>query len=108
MKFDDASGLQNASWPAFVVEPKGKIVCSNKNALEVFGEKIEQGESSDLAAIWEASNPQKLEQFLSSSRNGSAATVLVKLAGQNGSGIAWLARVCPAAENPQNFLIQFF
>ena len=108
MKFDDASGLQNASWPAFVVEPKGKILRANRNALETFARKIGQGENADLAAVWEPSNPQKLEQFLDSSRNGSAATVSVKLAGQNGSGTAWLARVCPAGENSQNFLIQFF
>src|SRR6266705_4712350 len=104
---NDASELQNASWPVLMVEPKGRIIRANKNALEIFGEKIGKEQTSHLASIWEASNAQNLEQFLSS-RATAFRTLSVKLASQNGNGAGWLACVCPAGNDGQNLLIQLF
>ena len=104
---NDASELQNASWPVLIVEAKGKIIRANKNALEVFGEKIRKEENSHLASIWEASNGQNLEHFLSTATTPSR-TVSVKLASQNGNGAGWLACVCPTGNDGQNLLIQLF
>ncbi len=63
MKSDFSFLLENASWPALLLEAGGTIRRANQMAIEVFGSIIE-GESSQLSAIWAADNGSSAEQFI--------------------------------------------
>ena len=51
MKSDVSFQLENAAWPAFVVESGGTIRYANQAAVAFFGPKLE-GEALSLSALW--------------------------------------------------------
>lgn len=65
--------LQNAVWPAFLVDGGGTIRKANLAAIEVFGSSLE-GDSTMLSAIW-GEESESAEQFITRWER-SATTVL--------------------------------
>lgn len=63
MKSDSFFLLENAGWPALLVEEAGTIRRSNAEAVAVFGSILE-GENALLAAIWSSENEVSAVEFL--------------------------------------------
>ena len=55
--------LDNADWPAMLVQKTGKIVQANRAAVRAFGPSIERDEPQ-LGAIWSQENKESANQFL--------------------------------------------
>ena len=55
--------LEQAIWPAFLVESGGTIRRANPAAVELFGSPLE-GDTCSLAALW-AAGQETADQFLS-------------------------------------------
>jgi len=63
MKPDVIFILENAGWPALLLDGSGTILRANPAAAETFGPAM-QGEAPLLSAIWSPENGIKPEQFL--------------------------------------------
>jgi hypothetical protein len=63
MRPDVAFGLENAGWPALLVDGAGAICRANAQAARLFGPAV-QGEAALLGAIWSPENSQTAAQFL--------------------------------------------
>ncbi len=55
--------LDNADWPAMLVQKTGKIVQANRAAVRAFGPSIERDEAQ-FGAIWSPENKESANQFL--------------------------------------------
>ena len=63
MKSDAAFVLENASWPALLVEEAGTILRANQAAVKAFGTALEGG-TPLLSAVWSPENNASADQFL--------------------------------------------
>ena len=63
MKSDLVFGLENAGWPALLVEVGGTILRVNQAAVKTFGQVLE-GEAPLLSALWTPENGMTADQFL--------------------------------------------
>lgn len=63
MKADSQFALENALWPALLVDASGNIRRSNPSAISLFGPVLE-GTAPQLSSIWSPENEWSAEQFL--------------------------------------------
>ena len=66
-------GLENAAWPALLVDAEGVILTANAVAKNIFGPALNDGPAS-LAVLWSPENRGSAAEFLA--RANPAATVL--------------------------------
>src|SRR5215203_6753429 len=108
MKFDVAFALENAAWPALLVDQASTICRVNPAAIKLFGATLE-GESPLLSAIWCPENPGTAEQFLAHWERAPASTVLLKFRGKGGHDLSFLSSICAFARDGQKyFVLQLF
>lgn len=67
MKPDLFFMLENAGWPALLVEESGVIRRANQAAVVLFGSVVE-GDQSLLSVVWSPDNGSSAEQFLATER----------------------------------------
>ena len=65
MKADVVFGLENATWPALLVNTGGAVMLTNSAAKSVFGAAL-AGNPPQLAAVWAAENSGTSADFLKS------------------------------------------
>ena len=63
MKPDITFLLENANWPALLVDAASTILRSNQAAVKLFGSTLEGG-SPLLSAVWAPENGINADQFL--------------------------------------------
>jgi PAS domain-containing protein len=63
MKADLVFLLENAAWPALLVDASGTVLRANAAAVRTFGPVLE-GEMPRLSAFWRPENPLPPEPFL--------------------------------------------
>ncbi len=63
MKSDVGFALENAGWPAFLVDAAGAICRANPAAASLFGAVL-AGESPRLSAVWSPDNSGGADLFL--------------------------------------------
>ena len=78
MKADVVFGLENAGWPALLVDGASTVCRANPMAVRLFGAAME-GEAPRLSAIWLPENSGTAEQFLARWERSPAGTVTLKL-----------------------------
>ncbi len=106
MKSDLVFALENAAWPAFLVDEAGAIRHSNLAAVKAFGAVLE-GESTLLSAIWSPANDGTAEQFLRRCERSHSITVSLKFTGKGGTTTTFSAHVCSATTGQtRHFLFQ--
>jgi len=106
IKSDLIFALENAAWPAFLVDEAGAIRRSNQAAIKAFGAVLE-GESTLLSAIWSPANDGTAEQFLRRWERAPTATVSLKFAGKGGVTTTFFTHVCSASSGQtKHFLFQ--
>jgi signal transduction histidine kinase len=104
MKFDVAFQLENAAWPAFVVEAGGTIRHANQAAVDFFGPKLE-GESLSLSALWAGHN-ETAEQFLGRWERSPAAFTPIEYCGKGGKVATFDTCICSARDVQKRYIFQ--
>lgn len=108
MKSDVFFALDQAEWPALLVDGSGIIRRANPAAVSLFGSSIE-GNASLAASIWSAENVSKAEPFLAQLDRAPEPTVPLKFRVKGGASVAFLAYLCPVLkEGQKHFLFQLF
>ena len=77
MKQEVVFGLDDAAWPALLVNAAGTVLMANAAAKTLFGAAV-NGSSSNLAAIWSPANGPQAANFLESWEKSPPATVDLK------------------------------
>ncbi len=106
MKSEVVFALENAAWPALLVDEAGKIWRANAAASKLFGPALEQ-DSSLLGAIWSPENTQPAEQFLAHWQRAPKPTVPLKFQAKGWNTLGFLVCVCALSQEGQKlFLLQ--
>jgi two-component system cell cycle sensor histidine kinase/response regulator CckA len=106
MKSEIAFGLENAGWPALLVNATGVIVHANPAALKLFGAALD-GPAPKLSALWSPENSRTAEQFLTHWEQSPVSNVSLKFKGQDGRTIGYLVAICSSAEDARkDFALQ--
>jgi signal transduction histidine kinase len=104
MKPDLLFVLDNAAWPALLMDGSGTILRANAAAVRLFGSVLE-GEAPRLSAVWPSENRMSPEQFLAQCGRSPAGMVLLKFR-VKGGGISELpASVCLFHKDEQKYFI---
>ena len=108
MKSEIAFGLEDAGWPAFLVDGAGAICRANPMAARLFGVAL-GGQSPRLAAIWSPENSRTAEQFLALWEKSPTPNTILKFRCQGANAVGYLVAVCSSARGGQKyFLFQLF
>ena len=108
MKFDDVFQLEQAAWPALVVDGAGVIRRANPAARNFFGPKLE-GDAPPLSNLWAAENGLTPEQFLERVEKSPAPAHPLKLRGKGIVLTNFSTSVCPGTTGGEKFfLFQLF
>jgi signal transduction histidine kinase len=106
MKADVAFALENAGWPALLVDGAGAIRRANTAATSLFGAAL-TGESPRLAAVWSPENSATADQFLTQWERTAVPTVLLKFQGKGGQAVSYLTSICAFTQESQKcFVLQ--
>src|SRR5204862_1733432 len=79
-------GLENAGWPALLVDPTSTIHRANQAAFKLFGAALASA-SPLLSVIWAEENTSTPEQFLAQWERAPAPTVWLRFRPKEGNGI---------------------
>jgi len=104
MKSSVAFQLENAGWPALLLDGATTICRANPAAVRLFGPALEGG-TPLLTAIWSAENTTTPEQFLAQWERAPSATVPLKLRSKGGGTLAWLTSICSFSRDGQKFFL---
>jgi nitrogen-specific signal transduction histidine kinase len=104
MKSDISFLLEQAAWPAFIVETSGTIRQANQAAIALFGPKLE-GETVSLAAVWEE-GPETPEQFLARLDRTAVPVRSMRFRAKGGSALTFATHICPTRETQRRYVFQ--
>jgi two-component system cell cycle sensor histidine kinase/response regulator CckA len=93
MKSDVAFALENAGWPALLVDGAGTICGASPAAKSLFGAALD-GESPRLAAIWSPENTSTTDQLLAQWERSAAPSLLLKFQANDGRTVGYLTSIC--------------
>src|ERR1017187_8451648 len=104
MKSDVSFALENAAWPAFLVDAAGAICRANPAAASLFGAVL-AGESPRLSAIWSPDNSGGPDQFLTHWERSAVPTVPLKYRAKGGHTVGYLTSVCAFTKDGQKYFV---
>ena len=104
MKSDVAFALENAGWPALLVDGAGTICRANPAANSLFGAALD-GESPRLSAVWAPENSSTADQFLAQWERSAAPTLLLKFRGKGGQTVGYLTSICAFTKDGQKYFV---
>lgn len=102
--------MENAGWPALLVDSAGSIRASSQGARKIFGSAIESRPSL-AQSIWSRENDLTPEEFLKTWRERTPdAPLELRFRGRDGSTCSYSAQVCPASlgDGDDLLLLQLF
>jgi two-component system, cell cycle sensor histidine kinase and response regulator CckA len=104
MKPDNVFALENAGWPALLVDGTGTLLRSNAAAVRLFGPVLE-GAAPLLSAIWAAENDSTAEQFLVHWERSPSASVTLQLRVKGGGSNAFATSICSFSKDSQKYFV---
>jgi len=104
MKSNVAFALENAGWPALLVDGAGAMCQANQAALGLFGAAL-AGDSPRLSAIWSPENSSTADQFLAQWERSTVPTVPLKFRGKGGQAVSYLTSICTFSQDGQKYLV---
>jgi len=102
MKLDFAFVVDQAVWPAFLVDESGMIRRANNNAVSVLGTVME-GESSLAASVWSPQNTMTAEEFLGHLERSSLSATQLQFRIKGGGSSWFTTYVCPFQREGKKF-----
>src|SRR5215472_2454476 len=100
MKPELVFALEQAGWPAFLVDSTSSICRANPLAVRLFGAALE-GETPRLSAIWSPENGATAEQFLARWERAPTATAPLKFRGKGGNPLSFPTAICAFTKDAQ-------
>src|SRR5882724_11258860 len=108
MKSEVVFGLDDAGWPALLVDAAGVISCANPAAVRFFGPVLE-AKPATWPALWRLENKITAHEFFAGAGKAAAASGGLKFARQDGNVVSMTASVCAVTHADQRcFLVQLF
>src|SRR5438093_8965173 len=104
MKLDIGFGLDNATWPAFVVDASGNVRHANEAAVNTFGAVME-GEPALSSSIWSPEMDLTPEQFLAKAERPSSPVMQLKFRVNGGGTARFNCYVCSLEHDGQKFFL---
>lgn len=104
MKFDVVFGLDQAAWPALLIDAGCTIRRANQAAVKAFGPAL-TGEAPLLSAILVLANGATPEQFLAHWERAPTAHVPLTFHLKGGVTGAYLTSICSLSNNGQKYFI---
>lgn len=105
MKSDLVFALENAAWPALLLDTTGLICRANPAATTLFSPALATPKPA-LSSLWSADNPTTAEQFLLQVERTPNPGVRLKFRHPSGSTLTCLAWVCCFQAEQKFFLLQ--
>jgi two-component system, cell cycle sensor histidine kinase and response regulator CckA len=97
-------GLENASWPALLVDTSSVICRASTAAARLFGSALD-GERPLLSSIWSADNPGTALQFISNWECSPAARVSLKFRCKGGASTSFSVAICALLHSGQRYFV---
>src|SRR5687768_16736307 len=110
MKSETVFALENASWPALLVDASGNIRAASKGAKDSFGAGMTAG-SVLGKTIWSKENDQSAEEFFAGFDSPANHSFLLRFKGSDGSTLTYHTHICSARDPIDQttlFLLQMF
>ena len=104
MKSDVVFILENAGWPALLLDGSGNILRANPAAVKTFGPVLE-GKAPSLSAIWSAENGTTAGQFLAQWGLSPAGVVALKFLVKGGGTGVFSISICSFNKEGEKFFI---
>ena len=104
MKSDLIFVLENAAWPALLVDGSGMVLRASPAAVRAFGSVLE-GEAPRLSAIWPPENGSTPEQFLARWERSPAGAVALKFLLKGGGVGEFPVSICPFSRDGRKYYI---
>ena len=104
MKSDVAFALENAGWPALLVDGAGRICRANTAAISVFGAAA-GGEAPGLSVVWAPENSSTVDQFLTQWERSAVPMMLLKFRAKGGNTLGYLTSVCAFKKDDQKYFV---
>src|ERR1035441_6789373 len=104
MKSDVAFALENAGWPALLVDGAGTICGASPAAKGLFGTALD-GESPRLAAVWSPENSSTADELLAQWERSAAPTLLLKFQGKGGRAVGYLTSICALTKDGGKYYV---
>lgn len=100
--------LENASWPALLVDPAGGIRAVSLGAKKFFGQ-ILLTRPTLAQSVWSRENEQTVEEFFASFDDLVEKPFELRFKGRDGSTCTYQTHICPmSVEGESLFLLQIF
>src|SRR5689334_5822705 len=107
MKAEIVFGLDNAGWPAILVDSTGKIQRANQSCVQALG-SLKEG-SDYLSTIWSPENITPVSEFLETVEYSISRNSLLKFKTREGSTVSYLVYVAPIMKGDTKlFIFQLF
>jgi signal transduction histidine kinase len=104
MKLDIVFALENAGWPALLVDGSNILCRANAAAIKLFGSVLEGG-SPGLSAIWSLENSAAAEKFLASWERSPTPTVALKFRAKGGMAVSALTSICAFTKEGEKYFV---
>ncbi len=104
MKLEVAFDLENAAWPALLVDAQGAVLLANAAAKGIFGAVL-NGESAQLASIWSSENSGTAVDFLALWREAQPAVTILKFRLASGRSTPFTAAICRAGDPEKKWVV---
>ena len=104
IKLDEVFALENAGWPALLVNDACTILRSNQTARKLFGPALE-GAAPLLGAIWAPENGPAAEQFLAQWERSPAANISLKFRVKGGGVSSFSVSICSFQKDAQRYFL---
>jgi two-component system cell cycle sensor histidine kinase/response regulator CckA len=104
MKADVAFPLEQADWPAILVDGSGTVRRANQAALGVFGPGLESAPAL-AASLWAPENELRAEQFLAQLERAPTSVVTLKLRVKGGVTQDFQTHLCPVTKEGQKYVL---
>ena len=106
MKPDFTFALEQAGWPAFLVDESGTIRKANEAAILVLGAVLE-GDPALSASIWSPENGLTAEEYVARLELGSPPVTVLRFRVKGGATHSFHTFICPThREGERVFLFQ--
>ena len=93
MKPEVVFGLENAAWPAVLVNASGGVFVTNAAAKNIFGPAL-SGDAANLAAVWATENGVAAPDFLARWEQSPMTSGVLKFKTARGPSAAFLTSIC--------------
>jgi two-component system cell cycle sensor histidine kinase/response regulator CckA len=104
MKLDVVFALENAAWPALLVDGAGVVLRANDAAIKFFG-SVAEGQSPLLSAVLVTDPGVTAEQFLAQWERAPSSLMTLQFRTKGGAANSFSTSICSFAKDGQKFFV---